>query len=119
MAKCVQCGDFTQLYDGGVPICLECSVAREKKQEPKPKPPQSEWNLSSVNARLTATRAEYRKALATQIETAQLRDAFGPGNPDGSQALRTANRELSIAAGKYEGAQRDFMNYRDPRRRSG
>ena len=119
MAECVQCGDFTQLYDRGVPVCIKCSIARQKKQELKPKPPQSELNLSSVNARLTATRAEYRKALAFQTEMSKLRDALGPGKPDGTQALRNANSELSIAAGKYEDALRDFMNYTDPHRRSG
>jgi hypothetical protein len=74
-------------------------------------------NLASVNARLT--RGEYRKALAFQTEMANLRDALGPCNPDGTQALRNANSELSIAAGKHEDALRDFTKYTDPHRRSG
>jgi len=121
MDKCVQCGAQTQLYDGGVPVCLKCAGEREGKQQPvpKPKPPQSELNLASVNARLTAARAEYRKALAFQTEISNLRDALGPANPDGAQALRNANIELSSASRKYEDALRDFMNYTDPRRRSG
>lgn len=31
MAKCATCGAATPLYDSGVPICLECLEAREKK----------------------------------------------------------------------------------------
>jgi hypothetical protein len=121
MDKCVQCGAQTQLYDRGVPVCLKCAGEQERKQEavPKSKPPQSELNLTGVNARLTAARAEYRKALAFQAEVSNLRDALGPGNPDGAQALRNANSELSIASGKYEDALHDFMNYTDPHRRSG
>ncbi len=36
MAQCKFCGSETQLFDGGVPICLDCAAAREK---PKKKPP--------------------------------------------------------------------------------
>ena len=34
MAKCVYCGSETELYDGGAPICLNCSEAREVKRKP-------------------------------------------------------------------------------------
>ena len=34
MAKCVYCGSETELFDGGVPICLKCSEEREAKRKP-------------------------------------------------------------------------------------
>jgi hypothetical protein len=40
-------------------------------------------------------------------------------NPDGSQALLNANRELPMAARKYEDALREFAKFTDPNRRSG
>jgi hypothetical protein len=119
VATCAQCGADTQLHSGGVPICLACREAREQKQQPapKPKPPQSQRTLSSINARLTATRAEYRHALAVQIENQRLMDTLGPGS-DRGRALRTANVELSVATGKYEDALREFIAFTDPHRRA-
>jgi len=119
MAKWVQCGTTTQLHDGDMPICFDCSTARDARKKFKRKLPDSQPTLISVNENLTSARAEYRKAVAFQTEMSQLRDAVGPGSPDGTQALRNANSELSIAAGKYEEALRDFMKYTDPHRRSG
>jgi hypothetical protein len=119
MAKCVQCGITTQLHDGERPFCLDCSIARrEQSPTAKHKLPDSQPTLASINENLTSARAKYRKALTFQTEISQLRDALGPSNSDGSQALHNANRELSFAAGKYEDALRDFMNFTDPHRRS-
>jgi hypothetical protein len=39
MAQCKFCGSETQLFDGGVPICLNCMAVQEN---PKKKPPASE-----------------------------------------------------------------------------
>jgi hypothetical protein len=36
MAQCKFCDSETQLFDNGIPICLECAAALEK---PKKKPP--------------------------------------------------------------------------------
>jgi hypothetical protein len=33
LAKCFKCGADTTLYDNGVPICVRCSEARDKKNE--------------------------------------------------------------------------------------
>lgn len=78
-----------------------------------------ELTLESVNAKLTATRAEYCKVMAIQAEAMRLRDDLANNNPDAAQSLRNANRELSIAAGKYEDALREFMLFTDPHRRTG
>src|SRR5262249_4826831 len=100
VATCVHCGADTQLFSGGMPICLACSLALSKKQQSlKPKPPQPERILGSVNSKLSATRAEYRRALALQIEKERLLDTLGPGSSDGKDALRSANEQLSVAAG--------------------
>jgi hypothetical protein len=43
MAQCRFCGSETQLFDGGVPICLKCVAAPEKPKK-KPPAPESEKN---------------------------------------------------------------------------
>jgi hypothetical protein len=120
MDKCIQCGADTQLHDCGVPICLTCLAARGGQQTAplKPKPPQPEMTLGSINAKLTATRAEYRHALATRTELERLKDAPGPGDLE-SQALLNANKKLSIAASNYEDALREFTTFTDPHCRTG
>jgi hypothetical protein len=32
MAKCIKCGAETQLYDAGVPICINCSDQLEARR---------------------------------------------------------------------------------------
>jgi len=121
MPGCIQCGAETQLHDGGVPICLDCSAARQQLQRAdlRPKPPQSERTLGSVNAHLSTARAEYRVALSMQIECSRAMDHPKTGNPDGSQALRNANEQLAVAAARYEDALREFIAFTDPHRRAG
>ena len=94
-------------------------VGGSRKPALKPKPPRSETPLGSTNAKLTAKSAKYRHALATQTELERLRDTPRAEDPDSGQALRNANKELSIAAGKYEDALREFTTFTDPHRRTG
>ena len=116
MARCVQCGGYTQLYESELPICLACVAVRST---PTRKPPHAERTLESINARLTASRAEYRKALETHSDVSKLLDALRPGHPDGTQALKNANRELSIATGNYQEALHEFLLFTNAHRRSG
>ena len=44
MAGCAFCKSETEFYDGGVPICVNCSDARASKR----KPPTSEHQLLNV-----------------------------------------------------------------------
>jgi hypothetical protein len=78
--------------------------------------PNAPPTTASIQTSLTAARAEYRKALAFHQEMVKLREVLGPGNPDGTQALHNASRELSYAAGRYEDALRDFMRFSDQHR---
>jgi hypothetical protein len=113
MARCVYCGMEIAPYNGGTPTCLQCSAGKEGNKE-KRKLPDAQPTLTSVNANLTAARAEYRKALAVQSEMSQPEATLATSTPEGRQAMENANLELSAAAGKYEDALRDFMNYTDP-----
>jgi hypothetical protein len=94
MAKCRHCGAETELHYSGVPICLGCAEAPEKK----PNRP------AQVNAELTAAREEYRKALAVQLEAEEIRKALPLGHPDGTAALHNANQQLSLASQRYRNA---------------
>ncbi len=39
MAKCSDCGSETELYSGGVPICVKCSKERDARRNPDAKYP--------------------------------------------------------------------------------
>ena len=44
MAQCAYCKTETFLYDGGVPICLECADARDANS----KPPETEHRIRTI-----------------------------------------------------------------------
>ena len=52
MAQCKYCGAETQLFDSGMPICLDCAAATEKHNS-RPRAPESdrvEQNEESTKA---------------------------------------------------------------------
>jgi hypothetical protein len=48
MAKCSRCGNETELYDGGVPICLACveRAAQQKRDSESNKRPRKPFPLA-------------------------------------------------------------------------
>src|SRR5437660_534085 len=105
MAKCRHCGAETELHYSGVPICLGCAEAVEAKPN----------RLAEVNAELTASREEYRKALAVQLTAEEIRKALPLGHPDGTAALHNANRQLSLASQRYRNALGGFTDSGRPK----
>ena len=93
MAECAYCKTETYLYDGGVPICLECADAREAKR----KPPEIErqvrtiliQDLTEATARAHAS-SEAFSAIMTDVPSAL-------PHPDGTQRIHNSSRELSAA----------------------
>jgi len=111
MARCVTCAGETELYVNGSPLCISCS---DKNEAPARKPPQSsDVCLLETNTSLNAARDSYRRALRAQAEASNLK------NPEGIAALYHANRQLELAAAKYEEALREFIVRTGIRRRSG
>ena len=93
MAQCCYCQSETELFDGGVPICVKCSTIRDAKRKPP--------------ATASGIRAILSKELAkAKVRAADASDSFneimgqvpsGMPHPDGTQRIHNASRELSSA----------------------
>jgi hypothetical protein len=114
VARCYVCGAATQLYENGEPVCLSCCG----ELQTTPKPPQSAGALENLNARLNAARQEYLQAVVAQREAAELRRSLSTNNLTEAEPLHNANRQVSLASGKYEQALQEFIVATSVRRRS-
>lgn len=95
MAACAYCGAETELYENGVPICLECCEERERKA--KKKPPVSGQSIRSILGDDIA-KATARVNQASQIFFEVMgKVPSGFPHPDGSQHIQNVSRELSAA----------------------
>ena len=93
MAECARCKAFTQLFDNGVPICLNCSTEQGAKRKQPPAEPQITRILNEELAEATelAVQASERFfAVMTEIPT-------GFPHPDGTQRIHNASRDLFLA----------------------
>ena len=102
MAKCHLCGAATELYLNGVPICLHCEEAPESIQTKRP-------GRQEASTRFERAKIAWQAALAQYDKAEELYLSLPTGNPDGSAALRNANRTLSDAAQEYKSALRDYV----------
>jgi len=93
VAQCAYCKKETLLYDGGVPICLECANARDAKR----KPPETERQVRTILAHDLAE-ATVRAHTASEAFEAIMADVPSAlPHPDGAQRIHNASRELSAA----------------------
>jgi hypothetical protein len=89
MAECAYCKTETDLYDGGVPICLECDTKR--------KPPGIERDVRTILTQ-DVTEATARAHAASEAFSAIMADVpSGLPHPDGTQRIHDASREVSAA----------------------
>ena len=107
MAKCIHCGSETELFNSGVPVCVKCVNERE---------PNFKNRLSErqVHTALTEqlTEASARLKEAESAFTAVISDIpNGIPDPDGSQRVRNASREVSISRGEVMKAQNSLNDY--------
>src|SRR5437016_14521710 len=112
MANCSRCGAETELYDSGVPICVACA-----DREAQPKPPETSpeaWLRAESQARPNAAREEYRSALIASQHASELRISLASDNPDGSLALRNANRQLALAGERFRKALVESLEFGSP-----
>ena len=93
MAQCAYCKTETFLYDGGVPICLECADARDAKS----KPPETERRIRTILME-ALTQATARSRAASEAFTAVMGDIPSAlPHPDGTQRIHNVSRALSAA----------------------
>ena len=94
MAQCAYCKAETEMYVGGdVPICVECSDAREAKPQP-PVPSQDIrvnllQDLLGATARSSDANREFDEAIG-QFPS-------GLPHPDGVQRIKNASNKLFVS----------------------
>lgn len=107
MAQCAYCSAATELFDNGVPVCLECTEAHTIKRKP------------------SATALEIRTALfqdllgATARNTEAIREfdevmgqfPSGLPHPDGVQRIKNASNKLSAARKEMATAHNRLNDY--------
>jgi hypothetical protein len=122
VAQCHNCSTETELFYGGVPTCPKCALALGAKQEADTRKPATNESatrtLDEINRNLTAARDAYRKAQAARFKAEEIARHLSPGHPDGTQALRSANQQVALAAERYEKALREFIDFRPPSHRT-
>jgi hypothetical protein len=93
MAQCAYCKTETFLYDGGVPICLECADTRDANS----KPPETEHRLRTILME-ALTEATAQANAASDEFTAVMGDIPSAlPHPDGTQRIHNVSRGLSAA----------------------
>jgi hypothetical protein len=93
MAQCARCKAETQLYDGGVPICLKCADERDVKRKPLELEREVRTtvmrDLLQATARANAASEEFSGLMGDVPSTLP--------HPDGVQRIHNASRGLSAA----------------------
>ncbi len=110
MAECAYCKAETLLYDRDIPICTQCSEARDGIPR---KPPTAEQNIR------TRLLQELLEATARSSEAAREFDAVlgrfpgGLPHPDGAQRIKNASQNLTIARKALMKAHNRLSDYHD------
>jgi hypothetical protein len=93
MAACTFCKAETELYDSGVPICVKCSEARGNKR----KPPTLEHRVLNILQQDLQAATERCKAATVSFDAVTSDIPSGIPNSDGTQRIRNASREATVA----------------------
>jgi hypothetical protein len=94
MARCVYCNAETQLYVSNVPVCIQCADVHN----PERKRGHLLQNVADATMRADAASEAFQKVL-DDIPS-------GIPDPDGSQRIRNASRQLSKARDEMAEANR-------------
>lgn len=106
MAQCAYCKTETFLYDGGVPICLECA----KVGDVKPVPPDERIRTILMRDLLQATARS--KAMSEEFSDVMGNIPSGLPQPDGTQRIHNVSRQLSAAREEVMKAHTDLKSER-------
>jgi hypothetical protein len=93
MADCIFCKADTELYDGGAPVCVKCSEARDGKR----KPATSLDQILSVLKQDLQAAAERARGATAAFEAVTGDIPSGMPHPDGTQRIHNASRVVSQA----------------------
>jgi len=107
MEKCAYCQTATELYDGGVPICLECAEAHSIKRKPRATDHEIRTALFQDMLAATARSSE----AARKFDTVMGQFPSGLPQPDGVQRIKNAANELSVARAELAVAHNRLNDY--------
>ena len=93
MAKCNYCGSETQLYDGGVAICIPCVDARDKKRLS----PEREGDVRTLLMRKLLEATTRANTLSEEFKDVINDIPSSLPQPDGTQRIQNFSQELSAA----------------------
>jgi hypothetical protein len=93
MALCAYCQNVTELYDGGTPVCVECSDARAAK----PQQPLSHHAIYAALQQDVAAAAERANAANAAFREVMKAIPSNLPHPDGTQRVLNVCRLLSAA----------------------
>ena len=93
MAKCNDCGSETQLYDGGVAICIPCVDARDKKRLS----PERKDHIRTLLMRKLLEATTRANTLSEDFKDVIDDIPSSLPHPDGTQRIQNISQELSVA----------------------
>ena len=105
MAACSLCGSETELYSGGIPLCLKCLAAYEAGSIPS----DAEIHRRLQNDEAMA-RVESKVAYTRYCEIVKDIPSGLPA-PDGSERIHRTQRDLECARQRHEKAHERLMNF--------
>jgi hypothetical protein len=107
MAECARCKVYTELFDNGVPICPNCSVAQDGARKRPPSVSQIRMILKNELAQAMERSLQASDAflkITTEVPS-------GLPHPDGIQRIHNASRDLSKAREDMAVAHRRLNDY--------
>jgi hypothetical protein len=100
MARCAYCQAETQLYEGAIPICLQCDALSKDKRAAKT---QLTNDLHKAMHLAEAATAAFRAA------TSEIPSSLP--HPDGVQRIQNASREMALAREEMTKAQKRLNEF--------
>jgi hypothetical protein len=107
MAKCVRCGSETELFDSGIPVCVQCANEREANSKNR-KP---ERHVRTVLTEQLAEASDRAKEAAEAFAAVISAIPSATPHPDGAQRIQNASREVSISRAQMMTAQSRLNDY--------
>lgn len=109
MATCARCNtQETQLYENGVPICLDCADGRTKR-----KPPATDQQIRATMLQDIIELTARNEQAIEEFEAATEQIPSGLPHPDGVQRIKNASAKLAIARQELMGAHRRLDEHFD------
>jgi hypothetical protein len=110
MAECAYCKAETHLYDRDVPMCTQCSEAREGSPR---KPPTAEQHIRATLLQEVLQATARNNQAAREFDAALSQFPGGLPRPDGAQRIKAASRDLAAARKGLMKAHTRLADYHD------